>query len=199
MQTSYIQWCLFTTFIYKHLHVQAAHPEACVVGPGVRKCVPYLPHSCCLWQLSFPHPGGHAATAQIVYAECLNCLGSTPGSWLSSRAKISFHAARVHLTPPCLRRNTAWTPWHLCSAAGTGDSIPSGCRNPSPCNSDKCTSEGELHLVQGSGVPPAKTVHQTSSLGTCSGFFTITCPSGQAPDRGFPWKTNQSFFLFNQT
>ena len=30
-------------FNYKHLHIQVVHPEARVVGPGVRKCVPNLP------------------------------------------------------------------------------------------------------------------------------------------------------------
>ena len=29
--------------MFKHLHIQVVHPEARVVGPGVRKCVPNLP------------------------------------------------------------------------------------------------------------------------------------------------------------
>ena len=54
------------------------------------------------------------------------------------------------------------TPWYLCSAVGTSDSIPSRCQNL--CNSDKCTSEGELHLVQGSGCRGSSSKDSTSNI-----------------------------------
>ena len=89
-------------FDYKHLQVQVAHPEACVVGPGVRKCVPNLPDTAAGMTTLLPtlrQPCCH--NTNCLDAECLNCLCSTPVSWLfSSRAKISYHAAQANRNTP---------------------------------------------------------------------------------------------------
>ena len=53
-------------FIYKHLHIRVAHPEARVVGSGVRKRVPNL-HTAAGYGNSPSHT--QAATTQIVYMQ----------------------------------------------------------------------------------------------------------------------------------
>ena len=169
-------------FDYKHLQVQVAHPEACEVGPGVRKCVPNLPDTAA----GYDNSPSHTQAAMLPQHKL-------PRWWVPELLHSCLLALLIKSKDiiPCspgkpqhpLVQDLILHGTSLCSAAGTGDSIPSRCWNPSPCNSDKCTSEGELHLVQGAGIPPGKTVHQTSSLGTWSGFFPITCRSGQAPDR----------------
>ena len=160
-------------FIYKHLHVEAP-PEACVVGPGVRKCVPDVPDTAAGYDNSPSHTQA-AMLPQHKLSICWVPEWSLLHSWLFALIKSK------DIVPCCLGQPP--------TTLSMSESIS--------LNSDKCTSEGEPHLVQGSGVPPAKTVRQTSSQGTCSGNNLSFWPGSRQRVKFFLDKQIKSFFSFH--
>ena len=189
--------------IYNNVYLQTSTrpggaPWSLCSGPWAQEMCPLsFRHSSWLWQLSFPHPGSRAATTQSVHMHMLHsCL--VAGIKSIDRSMQPGPTAK----PPRPRRNTACTPWCWCSAAGTGDSTP--CQNPSPCNSDMCTSEGELHLVQGSGFRGSFSKDSMSNI-IPGDLFRIFPNNSQASitarlqteSQVFPWKPKQNFFLFS--
>ena len=189
-------------FDYKHLQVQVAHPEACVVGPGVRKCVPNLPDTAA----GNDNSPSHTQAAMLPQHKLPRC-------WVPELSLLHSCLLALLIKSKDIIPCSPGKPQHplvqdlilhgtsLCSAAGTGDSIPSQCWNPSPCNSDKCTSEGELHLVQGSGCRDSSRKVSMSNIipGDLVRIFpnNVSFWPGSRQSEDLPWKTNQNVFFYS--